>query len=38
MAFKHGSLAKVYVNGYDLSAYLKNFSSPVNADTHEVTT
>lgn len=38
MAFKHGSLAKVYVNGYDLSAYLKNFSSPVSADTHEVTT
>lgn len=38
MAFKHGSLAKVYVNGYDLSAYLKNVSSPVNAGIHEVTT
>lgn len=38
MSFKHGSNARVYVNGYDLSAYLKNFSIAGEADTHDVTT
>jgi len=38
LAFKHGSNARVYVNGYDLSAYLKNFSISGEAETHDVTT
>jgi len=38
LAFKHGSNARVYVNGYDLSAYLKNFSTSGEAETHDVTT
>jgi len=38
MSFKHGSNARVYANGYDLSAYLKNFSISGEAETHDVTT
>jgi len=38
LAFKHGSKARVYANGYDLSAYLKNFSVSGEAETHDVTT
>ena len=38
MAFGHGSRSKVYVNGYDLTGYLKSFSSSGQADTHETTT
>jgi len=38
LSFKHGSNARVYVNGYDLSAYLKNFSISGEAETHDVTT
>lgn len=38
MSFKHGSKARVYANGYNLSAYLKNFSSAGEVETHDVTT
>ncbi len=38
MAFKHGSKAKVYANGYDLSGFLKQFSVSAKADAHEAST
>ncbi|NOZ27962.1 MAG: hypothetical protein GXP39_07920 [Chloroflexi bacterium] len=38
MSFGHGSQAKVYANGYDLSSYLSQFSASGSADTAEVTT
>jgi len=38
LVFKHGSNARVYANGYDLSAYLKNFAVSGEAETHDVTT
>lgn len=37
-AFKHGSKAKAYANGYDLSGYLKSVSFSANADTAETST
>lgn len=38
MAFSHGSKAKVLVNGYDLSNYLRSVSFSALADTAETTT
>lgn len=38
MAFMHGSKAKVYGNGYDLSAYLNSFTHPVSVDSAETST
>lgn len=38
MAFAHGSLARVYVNGFDVSAYLQTASVAKSADTAETTT
>lgn len=37
MAFGHGSVAKVYANGYDLTPYLTSFGVAGAADTAEVT-
>lgn len=37
MAFKHGSKARVYVNGYDLSAYLKRMRATGDSDVHDTT-
>ena len=37
MGFGHGSKAKVYANGYDLTPYLTSFSASGSADTAEVT-
>lgn len=38
MAFKHGANARVYVNGYDLSAYLRQIGVTGKADAADVTT
>lgn len=38
MAFKHGSEAQVLANGYDLTSYLRSFSSPLNVDVADATT
>ncbi|MBE3590008.1 MAG: hypothetical protein IMW98_08395 [Firmicutes bacterium] len=38
MAFSHGSKTKVYVNGYDLSAYFKSAKYQAKVDTAETTT
>ncbi len=38
MARKHGSKAKVYVEGYDLTGYLRQVSSAGSADVAETTT
>jgi len=35
---KHGKSSRVYVDGYNLSAYLTNVSNPGNCDTAETTT
>jgi len=37
LPFAHGSRARVYVNGYDLTGYLKSFSSGGQADVLEAT-
>jgi len=37
MGFGHGSKAKVYANGYDLTPYLTSFGASGSADTSEVT-
>ena len=37
MSFVHGSGARVYVNGFDLSSMLNSVSSSFSADTHETT-
>jgi hypothetical protein len=38
VAFEHGSKAQVLVNGYDLSPFLRSFSSPASVEAVEVTT
>ena len=38
MAFKHGSKARVYVNGHDLTGYLRSFTSSGSRDSAETTT
>ena len=38
MSFVHGSVARVYVNGFDLSAFLKNVSSAAEITAHDSTT
>jgi hypothetical protein len=38
MAFVHGSKAKIYGNGYNLSPYLRNVQSPFTIDTAETST
>ena len=38
MSFVHGSSARVYVNGFDLSAFLKNVSSAAEIEAHDSTT
>jgi len=37
MPFQHGSKATVYANGYDLTGYLKNFSTSGQADVRDIT-
>lgn len=38
MAFMHGSKAKVYLNGFDISGYLNSFMIPRTIDTAETST
>lgn len=38
MAFSHGSVADVYVNGYDLTAFLNSVAMASSVDTAETTT
>jgi len=38
MAFQHGSKAKIYGNGYNLSTYLRNIQAPFTVDTAETST
>ncbi|MBT9177502.1 MAG: hypothetical protein DDT20_01836 [Firmicutes bacterium] len=38
MSFVHGSVTRVYVNGFDLSAFLKNVSSSYEVVAHDSTT
>jgi hypothetical protein len=38
MTFSHGSKAKVYLNGYNVSIYLRNFQSAYTTDTAETST
>jgi len=38
MAFVHGSKAKIYLNGYNMSPYLRNVQAPFTIDTAETST
>lgn len=38
MAFVHGSKAKIYLNGYNMSPYLRNVQAPFTVDTAETST
>ena len=38
MAFLHGAKAKIYVNGYNMSPYLRNIQAPFTVDTAETST
>lgn len=38
MSFVHGSVGRVYVNGFDLSAFLKSASAAEEIDAHDTTT
>src|SRR3990172_925608 len=38
MAFLHGSKAKIYLNGYNMSPYLRNVQAPFTVDTAETST
>ena len=38
MSFVHGSKTRIYANGYDLSAFLKNVSGPSEVEMHDSTT
>src|SRR3990172_9762122 len=38
MAFIHGSKAKIYLNGYNMSPYLRNVQAPFTIDTAETST